>query len=77
MGVYLIGVHLMDVYLMNVPLSWASLAGMHLPPPESLCPLPPPKSLPLPLFLPQSLGALSARCLDSTLGLLSQVKLQH
>jgi hypothetical protein len=29
--VHLIGVHPMDVHLMNMPLSWASLAGMHLP----------------------------------------------
>jgi hypothetical protein len=45
----------------------ASLAGMHLPPPQSLCPLPPPKSLcPLLLLLPlpQSLGAPSAHCLS-------------
>jgi len=27
------GMHFMDIHLMNVPLSWASLAGMHLPPP--------------------------------------------
>jgi hypothetical protein len=88
MGVYLMSVHLMGVYLigvhlMNVPLSWASLvgplsrvslAGMHLYPPQSLCPVsarepvsptsvPYLRPLPLPLSLPQSLDALSAHCL--------------
>jgi len=48
-------------------LSRASVAGMHLSAPQSLCPLPPPKSLRpllLPIPLPQSLGAPSAHCLS-------------
>ena len=41
MSMHLMGMHLIGVHLMNVPLSWASLASMHLPSPQSLCPLPP------------------------------------
>jgi hypothetical protein len=53
----------MDVHLMDVPLSWASLTGMHLPPPQSLYPLTPPQSLRF-LSLPQNLGTPSAHCLS-------------
>jgi hypothetical protein len=59
------GVYFMGMYLMNVPLSWASLAGVHLPPSQSLCPLPPPQGL-CPLTPLQSLRPLD-RCVTESI----------